>query len=119
MPRQLFTSLVKGSTPRDMVGSGFFKSESPSFALSADGALRSGSSSPAPRTGESSCMVSSRHSLGAAMRGANPRSTHEGSGATLLREGSRSKQSGSFSSFEGVGWLATQSGSHSNEGADT
>ena len=31
---QLITSLVKGSTPGDMVGAGFFKSDSPSLVLS-------------------------------------------------------------------------------------
>ena len=41
-PQHFLTSLVKGSTG-DAVGWGFFKSESPSFALSAaDNALRSG-----------------------------------------------------------------------------
>ena len=45
-------------------------------------------------------------------------STHEGFGATPLGEGSRSKHSGYFSSFEGVGSLDTRSGSHSDERAD-
>ena len=43
MPLQLFTSLLKRSTPGDTVGRGFFKSESPSLVLSAaDKALRPG-----------------------------------------------------------------------------
>ena len=55
---QLFTSLVSGSTPGDIVAWGFFKMESPNFLLSAAGnALRSGSLSPAPRTWESISMV--------------------------------------------------------------
>ena len=72
MPLQLFTSLVKGSTPGDMVGGGFFESESPGLVLSAvDNALRSASPSPAPKTWDGTSMVSSRPSLGAAMRMAN------------------------------------------------
>ena len=52
------------------------------------------------------------------MRGGKPCSTHEGSGAILLRETSHSRSSGSFGSFEGVGSLDTQSGSHSDKWAD-
>ena len=49
IPLRLFTSLGKGSTPGDIVGGGFFKSESPNLVLSTgDNALRSGSSSLAP-----------------------------------------------------------------------
>ena len=41
IPLQLFTSLVNNSTPGDVVGGGFYKSESPNFVLSdADNALR-------------------------------------------------------------------------------
>ena len=47
MPMQPFSSPVKRSTPADMVGGCFLKSDSPSFALSAaDRALRSRSSGP-------------------------------------------------------------------------
>ena len=57
MPLQLSASLVKRSTPADMVGGHFSESEIPSIALSAaDIALRSDSSSPAPRTKECSSM---------------------------------------------------------------
>ena len=60
MPRELFTSMVNSCTPGDPVGEGYFRSASPSFALSAaNSALRSGSSSLAPKTRESSSMVSS------------------------------------------------------------
>ena len=69
-------------------------------------------------TWESSFLVSWRPSLGAAMRGGKPRSTHEGWGATPLGEGTGSSHSGSFGSFEGVGSLETESGSHSDEWAD-
>ena len=85
MPLQLFTSLVNSSTPENIVGGGVFKSQSPNLGLSAaDNALRSGSSSPAPRTRESKSMVSSRPSLGAARRAGRPRSMHVASGATAL-----------------------------------
>ena len=61
MPPQLFTSLASSSTPGDIVGVGFFRSESPNIVLSAaDNALRSGSSSLAPRTRDSKSMVSSK-----------------------------------------------------------
>ena len=103
MPLRLFTSRVKSSTPGDMVGGGFYKSESLSFALNAaDSELRSGSSSPAPRMRESSSKVSSRPSLEPAMRGRKSRSRH----------------SRSFGSLEAIGSVEIQSGSHSDELAD-
>ena len=43
-------------------------------------------------------------------------SPHEGSGATPLGEGSRSRHSGSFGFFEGVGSLGTQSGPNLTNG---
>ena len=52
------------------------------------------------------------------MRGDRPHSTHEESGDTPLREGSRSRHSGSFGSFEGVGSADTQPGSPGDEWAD-
>ena len=113
MPLQLFTSLVKSSTPVEIVRGGSFKSESLGFALSAaHRALGSRSSSRAPKTPESSSMVSSRPSLGAALRRGKPISTRKGSGATPLGESSRSKHSSSFGSFKGVGSLDTQLRSH-------
>ena len=79
MPPQLFMSLVQGYTPGDMVGAGFSKLQSPSFALSAaNSALRSELSSPAPRTCQSSSIVSMRPRVGAAICGGKGRSTHEG-----------------------------------------
>ena len=90
MPLQLFTSLVRSSTPGDIVGGGFFKLQSPDFVLSAaDNALRSGSSSPAPRTRDSNSIVSSRPSLGAPIRGGKPRSTLVDLAATDLGLGAR------------------------------
>ena len=119
MPLQLFTSLVDSLTSGDIVGGGFFKSESPNFVFSAaDNALRSGSSSPAPRTRKRKSMDSSRSSLGAAMRGSKRRSTHVGSGATALGRGPGFRHSCSFSSSRGVGSSETQSGSHSDDWAD-
>ena len=119
MPLQLFTSLVKGSTPGDMVGCGFFKTKSPSLVLSAaDNALRSGSSSPVPRTQESQSMVSWRLSLGTAMRGGKPRSTHVVSGAAALGLGPGFRHSCSFGSSGGVGSLDTQWGSHCDDWDD-
>ena len=106
MPLQLLGFLVLTSTPGDMAEWHLFSLESPSFALSAaDKALSAGSSSTAPRTRESSFMVPSGVSLGAAMRLGKPRSTHEGSGARPLWEGTRSRHSGFFGSFESVGSL--------------
>ena len=119
MRPQLSTSLVSSSTPGDIVVAGFFKSESPSFVLSAaDDALRSGSSSPAPRTRESNSMVSSRPSLGAAVGGGKPRYTHVGSGATALGLGPGFRHSCSLYCSGGVGSPVTQSGSHSDVWAD-
>ena len=119
MPLQLFTCLVSSSTPGDKVGGGFYKSKGPSLVLSAaDNALRSGPSSPAPRTRESNSMVSSRPSLGPAMREGQPRSTHVGWGATALGLGPGSRHSCSFGSSGGVGSPDTKSGSHSDDCAD-
>ena len=116
MPLQLFTSLISSSTPWDIVGGVFFRSESPNFVLSAGHiALRSGSSSPAPRARDSSSLVSSRPSLGAAIRGGKPHSTLVGSGATALGLGPGFKQSCSFGFSGGVGSPDTQSGSHSDD----
>ena len=54
LPLQLCASLVNSSAPEDIVNGGFSKSESPDSVLTAaDSALRSGSSSTAPRTRES------------------------------------------------------------------
>ena len=65
MHRQLFTSVLSSSTPRDMVEGGFLRSDSPSFVFSAaDKAFRSGSSSLAPKLLVSSSTVSSRPNLG-------------------------------------------------------
>ena len=119
MPLQLFASLVSSSTPGDIVGGGFFRSESPDFVLSAaDNALKSGSSSPAPRTRDSSSMVSSRPSLGAAIRGDKPRSTLVGLGATALGLGPGFRHSYSLAFSGGIGSCDTQSGSHSDDWAD-
>ena len=60
-------------------------------------------------------MVSSRPGLGAVLRGAKPICTHGGWGATTLGKVSRSRHSGSFGSFEGVGFLDTRSGYHSDK----
>ena len=118
MPLQLFTSLVNSSTTGDMVGGGFFRWESLNFVLSAaDKALRSGSSSPAPRTQDSNSMVSSRPSSGAAISGGQPRSTLVGSGATALGLGPGFQHSCSFGFSGGVGSLDTQSASHSDDWA--
>ena len=77
MPLQLFTSLVGSSTLGDMVGGGFFRSDSPSFVLSAaNKALKSGLSSLAFKTLVSSSMVSSRPYLGATCCGEKARSAH-------------------------------------------
>ena len=56
-------------------------------------------------------MVSSRPSLGAAMRGGQPGFTQVGSGATALGLGPCFRHSCSFGSFGGVGSSDTQSGS--------
>ena len=119
MPLQLFTSLVNSSTSRGGVGGGFFKWESPNLVLSAaDNALRSESSSPAPRTRESKSMVSSRPSLGAAITGGKPPSTHIDLGAPALGLEPGFRHSCSFGSSGGVGSSDTQSGSHSDDWAD-
>ena len=119
MPLQLFTSLVISSTPGDMVGGGYFRSESPNYVLSAaDNAGKSGSSSPAPRTRDSNSMVASRLSLRAAIRGGKPRSTLVGSGASALVLGPGFKHSCSFGLSRGVGSPDSQSGFHSDDWAD-
>ena len=105
MPPQLFTSLVTSSTPGDMVGGGFFKSESPSFAFSAaDKALRSGSSSPAPRTRERAPWSYQGRAWGLPCVAANL--------ALRLRAQVRMERVHT-GSFVGVGSLDIQSGSHS------
>ena len=62
-------------------------------------------------------MVSSRPSLGAAMRGGKPRTTHVRSGATPLGLRPAFRHSGSFGFSGGVGSPDTQSGSHSDDWA--
>ena len=63
-------------------------------------------------------MVLLRPSLGVAMRGGKHRSGHGDLRASPHGEGTCSRQSGSFSCFEGVGSLEIQWGSHSDEWAN-
>ena len=118
MPLQLSTSEVYSSTSEDMVGGGFSKSGTPILDLSAaDKALRSGSSSRAPRARKKQVHGLMETQLrGCHAWGQTPIHARR-SGCQCPRTATRLPQF-MFLQCRGLGSSNTQSGSDSNDWAD-